>query len=134
MRAWIPVLVLAAAGCGRSNPYDTGRLERDLERRDEEVVRLEREEQAARLTSRTHEYKGMDHELSDWRAAVVDKADERQLRRLREEGSAREADLAARERAWAALGDPVSAEALVDLRRALALERAKLALVDAKLK
>jgi len=122
------------AGCSwHSNPYDSEPMAGQLNRHDEAYLEMQRAELAARLAPKEHDYKGHDHELSDWREAVLDKADPPGLARMRSEAAARIAELEAKEKDLVSFGDPTSAEPLVDVRRNLAVEKYKLAQVDAKL-
>lgn len=136
MRALAAAALLAmTVGCGPSNanPYETSGLSYELERREEAVFELERREVEAGSTPRTHDYQGLNHELSDWRAAVLDKSDRPRLEALRARSAEAVQRLEAQEKELVTYPAPMAADRLVHVRRALALERSKLQLTEAKI-
>lgn len=135
MRALTAAAILAAAaGCSSgANPYDTSDLAYEEGRREDSVFEHRRKEVEARFTPRTHDYQGLTHELSDWRAAVLDKSDEKRLAELRTRSASTVTALEAQEKELSTYPEPMAADRLVHIRRALALERAKLAATEAKI-
>jgi len=136
MRLLTAVLLAAAlAGCASGgNPYDTGDLASDLEDREQSVKDMEHAELAQRMAPQDHDYQAKDHELSDWRAAVLDKSHPEELRRMKSESQAKIAELEVRVKDLEARPAPVGSSEAVTLRRQLALERAKLDRIEKKIR
>jgi hypothetical protein len=135
MRCFAILAAVFIGGCSMDsgNPYDTSGLQSGLEERDASLAEYQLKEQAERGKAHQNDEKSLVHDLSSWRASVLENAPRETLQRMKEASTARVTDLERQEKELAAMPAPLSSDPLVSLRRDLAVERQKLKEINGRL-